>query len=117
MDIEGRQVGQRPAPNRIVVNLHRRSRLWDTRRMAAHPSLDARLLIRRNDEVIVPQRLAHRAPGVKIEDAAGLGGEVGIAGEDSSPALPGADRIRMEPVPDGRVADGLHQSNGRGLRP
>jgi hypothetical protein len=84
--------------------------------MAAHLGLDAGLLIGREDKLIVPQRLALPASRVEIEEAAGLGGEVGIPGEDPAPVLPGADRIRMEPAPDRALTDSRHQSSPPGLR-
>ncbi len=45
------------------------------------------------------QQLAFPAAAVKLEDAAGLGGELGIAGKDPGAVLPGLDRVLGQPAP------------------
>ena len=48
-------------------------------------------------------------PLVEIKNAAGLDGKLGIARKDPAAMLPRADRVRIEPAPDGAIADGRGQ--------
>jgi hypothetical protein len=77
--------------------------------MDAQPSLDAGLLVSRDDELVLAQRLALPAPLVQIQQAPGLGLEVRIARKDPAAVLPGANRVFMQPTPDGAVADARHR--------
>ena len=63
------------------------------RRVLARPGLDRGLLIAADDVVAGMQQLAFPAAAVEVEDAAGLGGEVWVAGEDPGAVLPGLDRV------------------------
>ena len=51
------------------------------------------------------QRRVVEAAGVEVEDTGRLGAEVGVAGEDPAPVLPGLDRIRTQPAPDRGARD------------
>ena len=61
--------------------------------MNAQPRLDTGLLIGRDDELVLAQRLPLPAPLVQVQDAPGLGLEVRIARKDPAAVLPGADGI------------------------
>jgi len=50
--------------------------------MDAHASLDAGLLVDRDDELVVAQHLSLPTPFVQVQDASGLGLEVRIARKD-----------------------------------
>src|SRR5439155_11226855 len=60
------------------------------------------------------QRVAVVLPGVKIQNAPRLDDKLGIAREDPGPVLPGANRIFVQPPPDGLVTD--PGDNARPLR-
>ena len=63
------------------------------RRVLAAPGLDRGLLVAADDVVAGMQQLAFPAAGVEVKDAAGLGGEVGVAREDPGAVLPRLDRV------------------------
>jgi hypothetical protein len=67
--------------------------------------LDGGLLVGGEHELVGPQRRVVEAVGVEVEDAGGLGAEVGVAGEDPGTVLPWLDGIRAQPTPDRRVRD------------
>ncbi len=82
--------------------------------MTAEAGLDARFFVRRNDKVIGGQRAALVLTGVEIEDAPRLDRKLGIAREDPGAVLPRANRVFVQPPPDGLVAD--PGDNARPLR-
>ena len=71
VDIEGGEVGRRPASRVLVFDLHGRRRLGRQGTMATHT--------------------------LQVEDPNHLLGEVRIAREDRTAVLPGPDRIFVEP--------------------
>ena len=60
--------------------------------MNTHTRLDAGLLVGGDDELVLAQRLALPVARIQVQDASGLGLEVGIAREDPAAVLPRADR-------------------------
>jgi len=86
------------------------------RPVLAVAGLDRWLLIAADDVVAGVQQLALPAPRVQVEDPAGLGGEVRIAGEDPGALLPWLDRILGEPAPDRDPGD-LLADPARSSRP
>ena len=68
--------------------------------------MDAGFLIGAQDELVILKSTPIPHPVVKVQDSAGLAGEVGIARKDPRPVSPGADGILMEPAPYGAIADG-----------
>jgi hypothetical protein len=75
------------------------------RGVLAVPRLDRGLLVAADDVVAGMQQLAFPAAGVQVEDAAGVGGEVGVAREDPGAVLPRLDRVLGQPAPDGHAGD------------
>lgn len=73
--------------------------------MQTNARLNARLLVGRNHEVIVCQELALPEPLIEIQYPFCFGLKVGIAREDPTAMLPGANGILIEPSPDGAAAD------------
>lgn len=89
-DVERCHIGERTAALAGVLDAlaavdHRRRRLGLD---DPPPGLDRGLLVDADHEVHWMQELAFPAAGVEVEDAAGLGREVGAGGKD-----PGADRV------------------------
>ena len=78
--------------------------------MTTLAGLDGGFLIGAHDELIRAEGLALPKALVEIEQTAGLGEKVGIAGKQPATMLPGPDGVFMEPAPDGGSADGSHQS-------
>ena len=79
--------------------------------MDAQAGLDAGLLVGGDDELVRAQRLPLPAARIQVQDAPGLGLEVGVAREDPAAMLPRADRILVQPAPDRAVADARHQAS------
>ena len=73
--------------------------------MFAPSGLDAGLLVGGEHVIARPQRGATPTALVEIENAAGLAGESRIAWEDPDAMPPGAQRILVEPAPEGGAAD------------
>jgi hypothetical protein len=76
--------------------------------MFAPARLDAGLLVGAQDIVAWSEGKALPARLIKIEDAAGLGGELGIAREDPAAVALRPQGILIEPAPQGRAADLCH---------
>ncbi len=106
MDVPGGQVGPGAPAVIFVFHPHGRPRLRGAGRMAAHPGLDAGLLVGAEHEVLRVQGFSRPLPGVQVEDPPGLGGEVRIAGKDPGPVLPRADGVFVKPPPHRLVAEG-----------
>jgi hypothetical protein len=85
------------------------------RGVLAMAGLDGRLLIGADDVVAGVQQLAVPAAAVEVQDAAGLGGEVGIAREDPRAVLPALDRVLRQPAPDRDAGDLLADPTRDGL--
>ena len=73
--------------------------------MRTDARLDTRFLVGTENKVLIGQRRAVPVPGIEIEDAARLGGEVGITRKDPRTVLPGADGVVVQPAPDRLVTD------------
>lgn len=73
--------------------------------MCTHARLDAGLLVCAEHELIPVQVFALPAPGIQLNDAPGLAGEVRIAREDPGAMLPGSNRSLVQPAPHRSVAD------------
>lgn len=110
MDIEGGQVSPDPAPYIFTFHLHGRAGLSRVGGVRTAQRLDAGLLIGRQHELVVPQGASIPDPSIKVKDAPGFFGELGIAGEDPRSMLPRSNRILMEPAPYGAIADGRHKA-------
>jgi len=82
--------------------------------MDAQAGLDTGLLVGRDDEFVVAQRLSLPAAIVQVQDPPGLGLEVRIARKDPAPVLPRANRVLVQPTPYRTVADAGHKA--RALR-
>ena len=100
--VPGREVAQRAAPVVLVLDALPASDggRGGQRRVLAVTGLDRWLLIAAHDVVAGVQQLALPPAGVEVKDPAGLGGEVGIAGEDPGAVPPRPDRVLRQPAPD-----------------
>ena len=110
VDIERGQIGPRPAPLVFVFHLQGRPSERGIGGMTARSRLDAGFLIGAQDELIILKSTPIPHPVVKVQDSAGLAGEVGIARKDPRPVSPGSDGILMEPAPYGAIADGSDEA-------
>ena len=91
--VPGGQVGQRAAAVVLVLDAHRPAGAGGCGGVLADAGLDGGLLVGGDDELVGPQRRVVEAAGVEVEHPGRLGSEVGVAGEDPGPVLPGLDRI------------------------
>ncbi len=83
--------------------------------MLALTRLNAGFFVGGENELVFPQRTALPTAFVEIQDAGGLFGEVGVAGEDPAAVVPGAQRSRVEPAPEGGAADVGDQTSTQDL--
>ncbi len=97
VDVPGREVGQRPTPAVVVFDPHHPGPAGRQGRMGAAAGLDGGFLIRADDEVVARQRLAVPDPGVQVQGAGGLDGEVGIPRGDPRAVLAGFERVVGQP--------------------
>jgi hypothetical protein len=72
------------------------------------PRLDTGFLVGADYELVRSQPATLPNSVVEVEDPAGLVREVGVAGKDPAPVLPGSNGVFVEPSPDGGIADGGH---------
>src|SRR5450759_2124479 len=105
MDVPGGKVLERPAALVLELDEHRMPRVRGDRRVAADASLDARLLVGADDELIALERAALPLAGVEVEHARRLALEVRVARKDPAAVGPGLDCVLAEPAPDSRVGD------------
>jgi hypothetical protein len=110
VDIQAGDVGPSPATKVFVLNLHRATRAAGARRVFAPPGLHAGFLVRRDHELVILQRTAFPGTAVKIENATGFIRKVGIAWEDPTAVVPGANGVLMQPAPQRAAADGSYQT-------
>ena len=101
--VPGGQVAERAHPlvlvlDQLPVTAGKRRR----GRMQAGARLDRRLLVGTEDELAWVQELALEAAGVEVEHPRCLRPEVGVAGEDPGPVLPGFEGVLAQPPPDRR---------------
>jgi hypothetical protein len=73
--------------------------------MAATTGLDAGFLISREDEFILLEGTTIPDSFIEVQDSSGFAIKLGITGENPRPISPRANRILMEPAPDGAIAD------------
>lgn len=92
-DIPRGPVAERSLALVLVLDLLTLARRRRQRPVRAGARLDRGLLVRADDEVAGFEQLPLPAALVEIQDAAGLAGEVGIAGKDPRAVAPRADRV------------------------
>ncbi|SPE43422.1 hypothetical protein SBA3_910039 [Candidatus Sulfopaludibacter sp. SbA3] len=102
-------VGPGAIPKVLVLSLHRATRAASTRRVFASAGLNAGCLVRRDHELVIPQRLAIPGAGMHIKNATGFDGKVGIAREGPATVVPGPNGILMQPT-QRAAADECHQA-------
>ena len=73
--------------------------------MNAGAGLDTGLFVGADDVVPRSERLSFPPPLIEVEDAAGFGGEIRVAGENPAPVGSGFDGVGVEPAPDRGPAD------------
>jgi hypothetical protein len=83
--------------------------------VAAAARLNTGLLVGADDVLALTEPLALEDPVVQVQDHPGLGGEVGIAGKDPGAVLPRLDRVLLQPAPQRRGRDVVHQAGGEQL--
>jgi hypothetical protein len=83
--------------------------------VAAAAGLDGGLLVGAEDVLVVAEQLAGEPALVEVEDDAGLGGEVGVAGKDPGAVLPRLDRVLVQSAPQRGGRDVVHQAGGEHL--
>src|ERR1039457_7032895 len=105
MDIQGGQIGQRPAPLVLMFHLHRLARLGSLGGVDARAGLNAGVLVGGNHELVLLQGLAMPDSLVEIKQAAGFGGELGITRENPTTVKPRSDGVFMEPAPKSAITD------------
>lgn len=110
VDIPGSQIGPGSEATVLMLDLEGRVRAGRQRGVATLAGLNGGFLIGGQDKLIRTQRLTFPKALVEIEQAAGLGEEVPVAGKQPAAILPGTDGILVEPAPDGGTADGGHQA-------
>jgi hypothetical protein len=115
VNIQRRQIGPSPATRVFVLEFPRRTGLRRKRRVATCSGLNAGLFIGREDKLILLQRLALPDFLVKIQDATGFDGKLGITREKPASVTPRSNGIFMQPAPNGCVADARHQAGLAGL--
>ena len=115
MDVERGQVGQGATARVFVFDAHRLSRGGGRGGMQPHAGLNAGLFIGAENEIVGAQRMAVPPASIEVEDATGLHRKLRIAREDPGPVLPRANRVFMQPAPDGLVADRGDDAGALGL--
>ena len=108
--VQGCEVGPGTAALIFVFDAHGAAGAGRYGGMGTATRLDARLLVGRDDQFVVAEGLAFPAPLVQIEDGCGLLREVGVAGKEPGPMLPGTNRVFGEPPPDRAATDGADQA-------
>src|SRR5215469_4798499 len=88
-------VGPGPAAKVFMLHLHRATRATGTSRVLAPSGLNAGFLVCRDHELIILQRVVFPRAGIQVENATGFVGKMGIAWEDPTPVVPGANSVLM----------------------
>ena len=109
VNIQTGNVGPGPTAKVLVLDLHRAAGSAGASGVFAAPCLDAGLLVGRDHELIIFQRLTFPLAGIQIEYAAGFVSEVGIPWKDPTTVVPGSNGVLMQPAPKRTAADGSHQ--------
>lgn len=115
VNIECRQVSPGTAALVFVFYSHGLIRACGQGRVLSNACLDAGFLIGRKHEVIGFQGLAFPLPGVEVEDASRLLGELGVAREYPGAVMPRADGVLVNPAPHGFIADGGNDTTLLGI--
>ena len=104
MNIHRGQV--RPGAAARVLVLDTSGLAWTGRQggMLSNARLDAGLFVSGEHELVVSQRAAFPVPRVQVQDAPGFGDKLRIARENPGAMLPRANRILVQPPPNGLVA-------------
>ena len=110
VDIPGGQISPGTETSILMFDLEGRVGPRRQRGVATLAGLDGGFLIGAHDELVPAEGLTLPNALVEIEQTAGLGEKVGIAGKQPATMLPGPDGILMEPAPHGGPADGGHQA-------
>jgi hypothetical protein len=110
VDVESGDVSPGSESPVFVLDSHGPPGLGSERWVSPRPSLDTCFLVGADHELVRSQPVALPNSVVEVEDPAGFVLEVGVAGEDPAPVLPGSNGVFVEPSPDGGVADGGHQT-------
>ena len=105
MNVPSSEVGPGTFAKVLMLNPDRAVWTGWQRRLFSASSLNARLLVGRDHEVISAQWHALPNALVEIEDGAGVGRKVGITREDPASMLPWARGVGAEPTPQGGAAD------------
>ena len=92
------------------------TRRGSQRRLLAATGLNTAFFVRRDDELTRMERASLPNTIIQIEDAPGLGREIGIAWKDPTAMLPRTQRIGAEP-PQSRPADLRYQALGDHFAP
>ena len=79
--------------------------------MLAPPGLHAGFLVGRDDKFIAFEGFAFPGTLLEIQDPVGLDGEAGVSRKDPTAVVPGANRVFLEPSPNGASGDGGHQAS------
>jgi len=109
-DIPRREVGPRAFPLVLVLHSHRTTGGSGQRGVNPLSSLDAGLLVRRDDAVGCGQRPALPASRIEIKNAVRLLLKRGVPRKDPRPVGPWPDGVLSQPAPQGRLADGRHKA-------
>ena len=104
--VEGCEVGPGAAPLVFVFDTHLTARAGGHGGMGTVTRLDARLLVRRNDELVIVEGLALPSALIPIKDGCRLLSEPGVAGEEPGSMLPETNRVLGKPPPDRAATDG-----------
>ena len=78
--------------------------------MNAAASLHAGFLVRRDHKFIVLEQFSFPLALVEIQNPAGFGGKVLVAGKNPAPMLPGTNGILVQPAPQRRLTQLRHQA-------
>lgn len=105
MDTQGGDLSPGAAAGVLVLDQHRAMRLRRRTGMEAASSLNAGLFIGGDDKLVLSERLVIPGAGIQVENAAGLGGEVGVARKDPGAVIPRANGVLMEPTPNRAARD------------
>jgi len=115
VNIPGGQIGESSASGVLVFDSHVARLRRRQGRMAAAAGLNRGLLVCRDHVLIGAKAFVGPGAGIQIEHAAGLAGEVGIAGKDPASMGPGSNGIGCEPAPDGGARDVGHETAAEDL--
>ena len=110
VDIQGGDIGPGPTAGVLVLDVHGSTRPAALRSVLATAGLNAGLFIGGDHELVILQRPVLPLTGVQIQHALGLGGEVGVTGEDPTAVVPGPNSVFMQPTPQRAAADRGHQT-------